>query len=227
MAKELDISKNFIAVITSNWQSGDLIVVSSRPWMGKTRFLLSIIQSEIFQQIPVEFISIDCDANINQCFEECIIKESQYTQLTVPFRSIADIKNHLVNISKNNGIKYVFIDNVNLISETLSDTLIQLKTIAKELSIIVITTIPLDKAGKKEHVKPSLSALKRKIPIIERLADFIFLIHRPIYYTYRVTEASLAEIIIAKNRDGKTGYFSVCLNKESHIFEDYDLSKLI
>lgn len=227
MIKELDISKNFIAEITSHWQLGDLVIISSRPWMGKTRFLLSIIQSKALQQSTVEYISIDYDANMHNRHDEHTINERRLTSSTITFRRIVDIKNYLQDISKHKDIKYVFIDNIDLISDTLSDAIIQLKTIAKELSIIIISTIPLDKARKKEHVKPSLTAIKRKIPSIERLADFIFLIHRPIYYTHRVTEASLAEIIIAKNRDGETGYFPVCLNKSSHTFEDFDLSKIM
>ncbi len=44
MVKKLNIEKNFIAEISKNWQAGDMIVVSSRPGMGKSKFLLSIIR---------------------------------------------------------------------------------------------------------------------------------------------------------------------------------------
>lgn len=231
MRKRLNIEKNFIAEISTNWQVGDLIVVSSRPGRGKTRFLLSIIQSETFQQTPVEFISINYDANVNKCYngihEVCSLKENKHTPLAIPFRVTQDIKNYLQDISKVKDIKYVFIDNIDLIGEPLSNILIQLKIMAQELSIIIITTIPLDNAGKYEHVRPSLSALKRKIPIIERFADFIYLIYRPIYYTATPKEASLAHIIIAKNKDGETGYFLACVIKTTLIFEDFDPYKVI
>lgn len=227
MRKELNISENFIAEITKNWQSCDLIVISSRPGMGKTNFLLSLFQNETFQRVSSEFISLNYD-NIcpNSEGEDRNSIGKQTENPTVSFMNIGDILNYLQDLSKNKGIKYVFIDNIELIGDNISDILLQLKTAAKELSIIIITTIPLDKACKSEHTKPTLAALKRKIPLIERIADFIFLIHRPIYYSLRPTDASLALIIIAKNKGGETGYFPVCLNKKSHLFEDFDLSKI-
>lgn len=227
MGKELNIGEPFIAEITKNWQFGDLIVISSRPGMGKTNFLLSLFQNETFQRISSEFISLNYDSICpNSEGEDCNSIGKQTENPPVSCMNIEGILNYLQDLSKNKGIKYVFIDNVEFIADNISDILFQLKKAAKELSIVIITTVPLDKACKSEHTKPTLTALKRKIPMIERIADFIFLIHRPIYYSLRPTDASLALIIIAKNKGGSTGYFPVCLNKKSHLFEDFDLSKI-
>lgn len=220
MVKKLNIEKNFIAEISKNWQAGDLIVVSSRPGMGKSKFLLSIIKSSEYQQTPSELIPIKHEGyNSDSLAYDCTITDNV-------FRSLDDIRNYIERLSKTTGIRSVFIDNIELIENNLSETLIYLKKLARELSLIIVTAVPLDNAGKSEQVKPSLNALKRKIPAIGRIADCILLIHRPIYYTLGPTEASLAHIILSKNKSDETGYFPVCLNKKTHIFEDFDLSKV-
>lgn len=105
-----------------------------------------------------------------------------------------------------------------------------LKAIAKELQIPIIALSQLNRsvemrAGDK---RPQLSDL-RESGAIEQDADMVLFIHRPDYYG--ITEDAvgnsligLAEIIIAKHRNGSTGDIQLKFKKEFTRFTDVEES---
>jgi replicative DNA helicase len=105
-----------------------------------------------------------------------------------------------------------------------------LKAIAKELNVPIIALSQLNRsvemrAGDK---RPQLSDL-RESGAIEQDADMVLFIHRPEYYG--LTEDSvgnsligLAEIIIAKHRNGATGDLQLRFKKEFTRFTDIEES---
>ena len=88
-----------------------------------------------------------------------------------------------------------------------------LKALAKELNIPIIAFSQLNRSVENregiEGKRPQLSDL-RDSGSIEQDADMICFIHRPEYYKIFQDDKGndlhgMAEIIVAKNRDGKTG----------------------
>lgn len=94
------------------------------------------------------------------------------------------------------------IDNrVNEVSEITR----QLKLMAKELNVPVITLSQLSRAveSRTDH-RPMLSDL-RESGSIEQDADIVLFLYREGYYNKKATDLTVSECIVAKNRHGETG----------------------
>ncbi|MBL7929566.1 MAG: replicative DNA helicase [Bacteroidia bacterium] len=103
-----------------------------------------------------------------------------------------------------------------------------LKSIAKELEIPVIALSQLSRAveTRKESKKPILSDL-RESGAIEQDADMVLFIYRPEYHGFDQDESGnptrgLAQIIVAKNRNGSVGEVNLRFIEHLTRFTDYD-----
>lgn len=103
-----------------------------------------------------------------------------------------------------------------------------LKSIAKELNVPVLALSQLSRAVETRGgtKKPMLSDL-RESGSIEQDADMVLFIYRPEYYGFDQDEAGnntkgLAEIIIAKHRNGAVGSVNLKYIGEYVKFADYD-----
>lgn len=123
-----------------------------------------------------------------------------------------------------------------------------LKAIAKELDIPVIALSQLSRAvegSDRKDKRPQLSDL-RESGTIEQDADIVMLLYREEYYLSRtepkITDETddiqinnhnkwlqkyekvknLAEVIVAKNRNGAVGNITLSFDREHMIFESYD-----
>ncbi len=107
-----------------------------------------------------------------------------------------------------------------------------LKAIAKELNVPVIALSQLSRATEMRggSKRPQLSDL-RESGAIEQDADIVAFIHRPEYYGINQDEngmptAGMAEIIIAKHRNGAVCDVNLRFLKEQARFADMDDSML-
>jgi len=103
-----------------------------------------------------------------------------------------------------------------------------LKAIAKELNIPIIALSQLNRSVESRggSKRPQLSDL-RESGAIEQDADIVAFIHRPEYYGLNQDEdglptAGMAEIIIAKHRNGEVKTIKLRFRKEQVRFVDYD-----
>jgi replicative DNA helicase len=104
-----------------------------------------------------------------------------------------------------------------------------LKGIAKELDVPILALSQLNRGVEQRtgsHKKPQLADL-RESGSIEQDADMVFFIHRPEYYGMDQDEdgnstAGLAQIIIAKHRNGAVGEVNLRFRPEMAKFSDWD-----
>lgn len=93
-----------------------------------------------------------------------------------------------------------------------------LKVLARDLDIPVIALSQLSrKCEDREDKRPRLSDL-RESGSLEQDADSVLLLFRPFYYTKDNSDATKAEIIIAKQRDGETGTVLASFEKDTVTF---------
>jgi replicative DNA helicase len=96
----------------------------------------------------------------------------------------------------------------------------RLKTLAKELNIPLLVLSQLNRNSEsREDRKPRLSDL-RESGSLEQDADMVFLLHRPDFYDPS-DSPGLAEVIVGKNRNGKTGTVKLTYHKEITRFVDF------
>jgi replicative DNA helicase len=133
-------------------------------------------------------------------------------------------------LKQEKGVKIIFVDYLQLLGvpyrrssrqEEVAEISKSLKALAKELNIPVVALAQLSRqVEQRSDKRPQLADL-RESGQIEQDADLIFFIHRPEYYKKvpMPEEEGVAEIIVAKQRQGPTGLIKLAFNKDTTAFE--------
>lgn len=140
------------------------------------------------------------------------------------FLDIQDLKAKARKMVEKDGVKIIIIDYLQLVGaktmgsrqEQVAYVSRQLKGLAKELNIPIIALSQLNRGIESREgssKKPQLSDL-RESGAIEQDADIVFFVHRPEYYGITIDDngnnlRGIAELIIAKHRNGATGEVSL------------------
>jgi replicative DNA helicase len=101
-----------------------------------------------------------------------------------------------------------------------------LKQIAKELQIPLVVCSQLSRDPAKEVRRPRLSDL-RESGSLEQDADLVLLIYRPEQQNQTPDNEGLAELIIAKQKNGPTGTVKLRFRKETFRFETWQDADLL
>lgn len=131
-----------------------------------------------------------------------------------PGITINDIRAKCRRLKLEKGLKLVIIDYLQLMQgrgksesrqQEVSEISRSLKILAKELDVPVVTLSQLSRApdARADH-RPVLSDL-RESGAIEQDADIVMFLYRDDYYNPETDKKNIAEIIIAKHRNGSTG----------------------
>ncbi len=96
-----------------------------------------------------------------------------------------------------------------------------LKALAKELDVPVIALSQLSRRTEQRgsEKEPQLSDL-RESGAIEQDADVVIFLSRPEYYDKETADKNVCEVIVAKQRNGPTGRFSLGWSGETTRFSD-------
>lgn len=131
-----------------------------------------------------------------------------------PGISIADLRSKCRKFKLEHDLKMIIIDYLQLMSgsgrsdsrqQEISDISRSLKALARELGVPVLALSQLSRAVEQrpDH-RPMLSDL-RESGAIEQDADVVMFIYRDDYYNHDTERKDIAEIIIAKQRNGPIG----------------------
>ncbi len=231
------------------FNQGDLVIIAARPSMGKTAFVLNIIDHaalhapEWMERNPsVLFFSLEMgqqsivrrmlcsrarvDAHKlrtgkipNEDYAELSRAAGELSSANIfiddsPGLSVMSLRSRARRVKQKHGLDMVVVDYLQLMTHPKSESRQQeisqisrsLKELARELEIPVIALSQLSRQVElRDDKKPQLADL-RESGSIEQDADVVLLLFRPEYYFRdRDDVKGLAEVIVAKQRNGPTG----------------------
>lgn len=144
--------------------------------------------------------------------------------------SVIDIRRKARRLKGRKGLGLVVIDYLQLLSseKRFDNRVVEvgamsraLKQLAKELEVPVLALAQLSRAAEaREGGRPKLSDL-RESGSLEQDADMVLMLHRAEEYQSTPENAGLAEIIIAKHRNGPTGAVKLRWCRESTRFDNW------
>lgn len=104
----------------------------------------------------------------------------------------------------------------------ISEITRQLKLMAKELNVPVITLSQLSRSVESRTDKRPILSDLRESGSIEQDADIVMFLYRDAYYNKDTPDPALAECIVAKNRHGETGTINMRYNSPYLLFMGMD-----
>lgn len=146
-----------------------------------------------------------------------------------PAISVREIRAKTRRLKAEKDLGLIVIDYLQLMSggkrvesrqQEISEISRSLKALARELDIPIIALSQLSRAVEQSTDKrPSLSHL-RESGALEQDADIVMFIYRDEYYNPESEKLGIAEIIIAKHRNGPVGTVELSFRKEFTMFGD-------
>lgn len=229
---------------TSGFQPSDFVLIAARPSMGKTAFVLNVVDHiAVRKNMPCMVFSLEMSKEqlVNrmlsmesrvdsQKLRTGTLSDSDWDAVVegigtignskliiddTPGISIMELRSKCRKVKLEYGLSIVIIDYLQLMSgsgksdsrqQEISEISRSLKAIAREMEAPVIALSQLSRAceARSDH-RPMLSDL-RESGAIEQDADLVAFLYRDEYYFPEKTEKkNMAELIIAKQRNGPTG----------------------
>lgn len=230
---------------TSGMQPSDLVLLAARPSMGKTAFVLNLVDHVTVRRgLPCMVFSLEMskeqlvnrmlsmesnvdsqklrtgsltDADWDAVVEGIgVIGGSKLIIDDTPGISITELRSKCRKMKLEYGLSMVIIDYLQLMSgsgtrngdnrqQEISEISRSLKALARELNAPVIALSQLSRAceSRQDH-RPMLSDL-RESGAIEQDADVVMFLYRDDYYNKDTDRPNVAEVIIAKQRNGPIG----------------------
>lgn len=225
---------------------GEIVIVAGRPSMGKTSFALQIARNN--RTTPTLIFSIETSkeimtariafANAGVAVESGLkgigIAEVQSgdfpiyidDQAAIPLIQLERKAEYYTNKL---GIGLIIIDHIGLIKYhkdkqsrhlELSEISKGIKALAKKLNVPIIPISQLSRAV--EARKPPIPMLSdlRESGSLEEDADKVLFLYRDEYYNRQSEKKGIAEVIVAKNKNGGIGYTEVQFNLSMMSFND-------
>lgn len=149
-----------------------------------------------------------------------------------PAATMADIRTKCRRLHAEHALDLIIVDYLQLIKGSgeqrhleLSQITKALKALARELHLPVMVLSQLSRALESRHDKrPMLSDL-RESGAIEEDADVVMFIYRDDYYDEDTERQNIADIIVAKHRNGSTGTVQLYFRKELTQFRDLEITR--
>ncbi len=241
-------------------QPSDLIIVASRPSMGKTSLVLNVAQHVGTKTgLTVGFFSLEMSKE--QLFLRMLTSEAgidghrlrtgflgerDFPRLTQAMETLGRARVYIDDsasigvlemrakarrLKAEHGLDLIIIDYIQLMQgrgrfenrvTELASISRALKGLAKELAVPVVVLSQLSRAPEnRPNKRPQLSDL-RESGALEQDADVVVMIYREDMYEQTEENQGLAELIIAKQRNGPTGTVRLAFIREYTRFENLE-----
>ncbi|MCD8221452.1 MAG: replicative DNA helicase [Clostridiales bacterium] len=229
---------------TSGLQPSDFVLIAARPSMGKTAFVLNLVDHvSIRKGLPCMIFSLEMskeqlvnrllsmESNVDsQKLRSGNLADSDWDAVVegintigsanliiddTPGITISELRSKCRKAKLEHGLSMIIIDYLQLMSgsgragdnrqQEISEISRSLKALAREMAAPVVTLSQLSRAceTRQDH-RPMLSDL-RESGAIEQDADLVMFLYRDDYYNKDTENPNIAEVIIAKQRNGPIG----------------------
>lgn len=229
---------------TSGFQPSDFILIAARPSMGKTAFVLNVVDYvSVRRGVPCMVFSLEMskeqlvnrmlsmESNVDsQKLRTGTLTDSDWDAVVegvgvigssrviiddTPGISITELRSKCRKAKLEHGIGIIIIDYLQLMTgsgrgndnrqQEISEISRSLKALAREMQAPVVALSQLSRAceTRTDH-RPMLSDL-RESGAIEQDADVVMFLYRDDYYNKDSEMKDMAEVIIAKQRNGPIG----------------------
>ena len=207
---------------------GELIIVGARPSMGKTSFGMNLIghaatmagkTTAVFSlempkdQLAMRLLCADARVDMQAVRHGPLAASNIYIDDTSGITP-SQLRSRCRRLKMERGLDMIMVDYLQLMSadgrvenrqNEVSEISRNLKSIAKELNVPLVALAQLSRAGaQRSDKRPILSDL-RDSGAIEQDADVIMFLHREEYYDPNTEDKNIAEVIVAKQRNGPLG----------------------
>jgi replicative DNA helicase len=246
--------------ITSGFQEGNLIVIASRPSMGKSALGLGIAANlGVRKNVPTALFTLEMSkAEVTQrlmCSEAKVesqrlrtgkLSADDWPRLTAACDKLAkapiyvddtgsitmmEIRSKARRLkSKHPDLGLIIVDYMQLMtSGTTAENRVQevsqisrsLKVLARDLDVPIVALSQLSRAVEQRHDKRPILSDLRESGSIEQDADIVMFIYRDEYYNAEESDQQgLAEVIVAKHRNGPTDTVKLSFLKRYAKFSD-------
>jgi len=145
-----------------------------------------------------------------------------------PNLSVLEIRAKARRLKAEHGLGMIIIDYLQLMrtrgraesrQQEISEVSRSLKALARELEVPVVAASQLSRAVEQRTDKRPLLSDLRESGAIEQDADLVAFIYREDYYKPQTEKKNIAEIIIAKQRNGPVGKVELYFKKEYGEFQ--------
>lgn len=230
--------------ITSGFQDGDLIIVASRPSMGKTCFAMNIAEHAAIKskkpvlafsmEMPGEALAMRIMSSLGRIDQHKVrtgkLDAEDWPRLTSAVSMLSEVSMFIDDtpamnptelwararrVARTHGqLGLIVVDYLQLMhipgfkeNRTAEITEISsfLKALAKELKVPVLAVSQLNRSLEQRGDKRPIMSDLRESGSLEQDADVILFIYRDEVYNEDSSDKGIAEIIVAKQRNGPIG----------------------
>ena len=237
----------------SNIQENDFVVVSARPGIGKTAFILNLIEDvsdrykcilfnmemsekQVYRRLlgihsgmkMNTFSDIQTDYQSNIIKEYCDGLASKNIEVVTGTQNLRTIKSKILRESKEEHV-IAFIDYVGLIRgiqknqsnyERVTEIVKELRRVSMEYNCTIVLVAQINRnAESQRDNRPKVSDLKESGEL-EQSATTVIMLHNEDPYNEGMRKVQEIDLIIGKNRNGRTGMFKIEYDKESQRFDE-------
>jgi replicative DNA helicase len=211
-------------------EQGHSVLIFSLEMSAPSLFerLLSVLSGVELSKIRSGFLNVEELDKIEKAGQK--IKDLGLFIVDRPTLSVYELIVLARQEKRKRDIKAIYVDYLQLLSasrrqnryEEVSEVSRMLKSLARDLKVPLIALAQLSRqVEERSDKRPQLADL-RESGQIEQDADLIIFIHRPEYYKKSPPpeEQGIAEIIVAKQRQGPTGIIKLQFDKPTTAFRE-------